>query len=110
MKKTFNFAALICFAFGSLICQVKAASTSLSIIINSPPSTNISCPLQSSYTAPLAAGATVCAISIAPTGWSGALTLSGANASAFALSGSNLVVGSTPLNAGTYSVVITANP
>ena len=88
----------------------QAATTSLSIVINSPASTSVTCPLASSYTAPLAAGSTICTISVAPAGWSGALALSGTNASSFALSGSSLVVGSTALAAGTYSVTITATP
>jgi hypothetical protein len=59
---------------------------------------------------PLAAGTVICPITIAPSGWSGALTLSGTNASSFALSGTNLVVGSTALGTGTYAVTITATP
>ena len=86
-----------------------ASSTSLSIVINSPPSTAVTCPLTS-YTAPLAAGSVVCTISVVPAGWSGALALSGTSASSFVLNGTNLVVGATPLAAGTYSVTITATP
>jgi len=87
----------------------QAASTMLSIIINSPASTSVTCTLGT-YTAPLAAGSTICPIVIAPAGWSGALALSGTNASSFSLNGSNLVVGSSALGAGTYSVTITATP
>lgn len=90
--------------------QVNAATTSLSIIINSQPSTAVSCPLQSSYTAPVAPGTIICPITVTPSGWSGALTLSGANSGSFALSGSNLVVGATALGVGTYTVTITSTP
>ncbi len=89
--------------------RADAATTTLSIIINSPTSTTVTCPM-STYTAPLAAGSVICPITVAPGGWSGALTLSGASASSFALSASNLVVGSTALQPGTYSVMITATP
>ena len=96
-------------AWLALSGAANAASLSLSIIINSPNSTTVTCPL-STYTAPVAAGALICPITIAPTGWSGALTLSGPNASSFALSGSNLNVGPAALTAGTYNVTITATP
>jgi hypothetical protein len=89
--------------------RADAATTTLSIIINSPTSTTVTCPLTT-YTAPLAAGSVICPIAVAPSGWSGALALSGTSASSFALSASNLVVGSTALQAGTYSVTISATP
>ena len=95
--------------FVPALAQAQAATTTLSIIINSPASTSITCALGS-YTAPLASGAVICPISVAPAGWSGALTLSGTNASSFALSGSNLVVGATALPVGTYSITLTATP
>ena len=88
----------------------QAATTSRSIPIKSPASTSVTCPLAASYTAPLAAGSKDCTISVAPAGWSSARALSGTHASSFALSGSNLVVGSTALAAGTYAVTITATP
>jgi len=90
--------------------RAQGATTSLSIIISSPPSTSVTCPLTPPYTAPLAAGSIICTVAIAPAGWSGALTLSGTNASSFALQGTNLVVAASPLAAGTYAVTITATP
>jgi hypothetical protein len=90
-----------------------ASTVTLSIVINSPPSTAVTCPLGT-YVAPLAAGSLICPITVAPSGWSGALALSGTNASSFAIntvSGvQQLVVGASALNAGTYSVTITATP
>jgi hypothetical protein len=107
MKRMLGLFALLSLAlFGA---RADAATTTLSIIINSPTSTTVTCPMTT-YTAPLAAGSLVCPITIAPSGWSGALSLSGANASSFALSASNLVVGSTALQSGTYSVIVTATP
>jgi hypothetical protein len=100
------FALLFVALFGT---QAEAATTTLSIIINSPTSTTVTCPMTA-YTAPLAAGSVICPITVAPSGWSGALALSGASASSFALSASNLVVGSTALQTGTYSVTLTATP
>jgi hypothetical protein len=90
-----------------------ASSLSLSIVITSPVSTSVTCPLGT-YNAPLAAGANVCTITVAPAGWSGTLALSGTNASSFAIntvSGvQSLAVGATALAAGTYAVTITATP
>jgi hypothetical protein len=91
------------------VAQAEAATTTLSIIINSPTSTTVKCPMTT-YTGPLAAGSLICPITVAPGGWSGALALTGANASSFALSASNLVVGPTALQPGTYSVTVTATP
>lgn len=93
-----------------LASAAHAARTTLSIVINGPASTVVSCPLAATYTAPLSAGSVVCAIGISPSSWSGVLALSGTSAGSFALSGQQLVVGSTALPAGSYSVTITATP
>jgi opacity protein-like surface antigen len=87
-----------------------AATATLSIIINSSPSATIACTPPPTLTAPLAVGAVVCPITITPAGWSGAIALSGTNASSFALAGSNLVVGAAALPAGAYSVTLTSTP
>jgi hypothetical protein len=107
MKRMLGLFALLSVAL--FVNRADAATTTLSIIINSPTSTTVTCPMTT-YTAPLAAGSVICPITVAPSGWSGALALSGASASSFALSGSNLVVGSAALQSGTYSVTITATP
>jgi hypothetical protein len=102
---------LVAFVFGvALATNSWSASTTLSIIINSPPSVSVSCPLASSYTAPLAAGANICTVAVSPDGWSGALSLSGTDAADFTLNGTALNVGSTALGAGSYSVTINATP
>jgi hypothetical protein len=107
MKRMSGLFALLSVAlFGA---RADAATTTLSIIINSPTSATVTCPMAT-YTAPLAAGSVICPITVAPAGWSGALSLTGANANSFALSASNLVVGSTALQSGTYSVTLTATP
>jgi hypothetical protein len=100
------FAVFFVALFGA---RADATTTTLSIIINSPTSTTVTCPMTT-YTAPLAAGSVICPITVALSGWSGALALSGANASSFALSASKLVVASAALPAGTYSITITATP
>lgn len=107
MKLRFALAAAALLAFTGL---ANAATATLSIIINGGASATIACAPSATLVAPLAVGAVVCPVTVSPANWSGALTLSGANAAAFALSGSNLVVGSAALAAGTYSVVITATP
>lgn len=100
--------------------KVSKTMTTLSLVItiNSAPSTGITftpaSPFTGSGTAfsasgPIAAGATVGSIAVAPAGWQGALSLSGANASSFTLSGLNLVAAAA-LAAGTYDVTVTATP
>jgi hypothetical protein len=97
-------------AFLAFAGSTHAATTTVSIIINSSTSTALACTPPTTLAAPLAAGTVICPLAITPTGWSGALALSGTNASSFALSGSNLIVGATALAAGSYSVTITATP
>jgi hypothetical protein len=86
-----------------------ASTTTLSIIVNGPASTAITCtPAQTTaYTAPVAAGTVMATCFVSPSGWSG--TLASSNA-AFSMSGMNLVVGSTALVAGTYNVTVTSTP
>lgn len=96
-------------ALGMAAVAVQAATTTMTIVVNSPNSTTVTC-TPGTLTAPVAAGVTICPISIAPAGWSGVLSLSGTDAARFALSGTNLVVGGTALTAGSYSVIITATP
>jgi len=87
------------------------ASVSLSVVVSptSVVSTGITCPL-STYVAPLAAGSTICTITVSPSNWSGSLALSGTDASDFAINGGKLVVGSTSLPVGTYPTTFTATP
>ena len=60
---------------------------------------------------PAAAGSVVATVAVTvPSNWSGAFSLSGPNASSFALSGNNLVVGATALTNGAYDVTIMATP
>lgn len=94
------------------------ATLSLVITINSAPSTAVTFTPASPFsgsgsalsaTGPVASGTTVGTISVAPSGWQGALSLSGAQAADFTLSGTNLVTAAA-LAAGTYDVTITATP
>lgn len=102
---------LLGLAFLSMLGAARAASDSLTITVTSAASTAVSCNgLASSLAAPVAAGAFLCSIGVAPSGWTGTLSLSGANASSFAISGSGLYVGATALGAGSYAVTITATP
>lgn len=104
-----------------------AASTSLTIIISSPNATGVSCIPQSPWTIsgttltypgaspiPVPSGSAICALVVTPTGWSGGVQLTGANASAFAIGGATpnytLTVGSAALGAGTYAVNVTMTP
>ncbi len=105
--------ALIFTAFFVLMPAAQAASAAMSVIVNSTPvvtSTSISCTPTSTFIAPLAAGAAICSANISPSNWQGVLTLTGVDASFFALSGSNLVVGPTALAARAYSITLTSTP
>lgn len=118
MRRLFCTTSVVLVALGILFgsAAADAATATLTIVINGPSSTSVTCTTASgtTFTAPLAAGSQICPITVAPSGWSGSLALSGMNASDFAISsgtsGQELVVGSTALNAGTYSVTITATP
>jgi hypothetical protein len=106
--------AALAVILGLATAPAMAANTTLSIIVNSAPSTSVTCTLTaSSFTAPVAAGTNVANCVVAPSTWSGALTLSGADASSFALvQGTGaLNVGSTALTASrSYAVTLTSTP
>ncbi len=101
---------------GMVAESASAATTKLSIVINSPASTAINCTInypsgQSSFAAPIAANSLVATCAVTPSTWSGALTLSGADAGFFALSGTNLDAGAAAITqARAYNVTITATP
>ncbi|MBV8739840.1 MAG: hypothetical protein JO007_21815 [Alphaproteobacteria bacterium] len=89
----------------------SAANTTVSIVFNSPASTGISCTAGGPFTVPVAAGTQIATCAVNPSNWSGALTLSGSQASNFALSGTNIVVGTNPITtAGTVTLTLTATP
>lgn len=103
----------------ALVVYAQAASINLSISITSPPSTSITftpaAPFSGSGTSftavgPVASGVTVGTFVVAPSGWQGALALSGTNASSFTLSGMNLVTAATLSPGTTYAVTGTATP
>jgi hypothetical protein len=114
MKKFIIVVTLCLFALAPTARAQTA--TNLSIVIQSASSAAISCPVnyptgKTSFTAPVAAGSLIATCSVTPAGWSGALTLSGADAASFALSGFNLNVGAAAItNPKTYSVTVTATP
>jgi hypothetical protein len=90
------------------------ATASLSITVVSPPSTTVTFDQTAvTVTAPVPAGYVLANITVAPTGWTGSLSLTqtGPQAGALALSGNALVVGTSPLTqAGAYSASVTATP
>lgn len=89
------------------------SSLNVAIVVTSPPSTSITfTPSAQSLVAPVPAGANLGHFAVAPQGWTGTLTPSGADAALFALDTSlNLLVGATALStARTYNVTVTANP
>jgi hypothetical protein len=98
--------------------ELSMATLSLVITITGPPATTVTLTPVAPFTgsgsaftavAPIASGAVVGAISVQPAGWQGALSLSGADAAAFAVSGSNLVT-AVAMAVRAYNVTINANP
>jgi hypothetical protein len=96
--------------------NAHAATSVFSIVVTSPPSTAVNCVVsypagQTSFVTPVAVGTLVAACTITPATWSGVLTLTGADASLFNISGSNVVVGAAALTvARTYNLTVTAAP
>lgn len=97
-----------------------AATASATITIGSPNATAVTITPIPNLVAPVANGAMVATLVVAPTAtWSGSFTLSGANASSFSVGpggvsggsgyqGSLLAAGS--LAQGNYAVTVTASP
>lgn len=109
MKYVLSAIALLAF-----VGSADAATTTITITVSGAPSTSVACGTTSTYslTAP-APGATVCPVTVQPTGWSGATAVtqtSGPTANAFNYSSGNIVVGSTTPAAGTYTLTITTTP
>ena len=90
-----------------------ASSVSVSVQVNGPPSTAITCGLGAfTFNNTVPAGTVICPITVLPAGWVGNVALGGADASFFTLSGLNLIVGSAdiPPRTAPYSVTLTATP
>lgn len=94
-----------------------AASTQITITINGPPSTAVTCGSSSAYTltATVAAGTVICKLAVTPNNWNGAWMLtqtSGPQANAFVIDASgNLDVGTAALTqTGSYALTISATP
>lgn len=104
---------LLAAAAALLPLAAHAASVNVTVSVGDPTSTAVACS-PGALTAPVAAGTTICTVSVTPSGWvapPGTLTLSGANAADFSVSGMNLVVASgVTLQAGSYAVTVTATP
>lgn len=79
-------------------------------------SSNVACPVaypsgQNSFTIPVASGTKIATCAVAPSGWTGSIALSGADAGFFTMSGNDIVVGATPITAPrTYNVTATSTP
>lgn len=90
-----------------------SASNSASFTVNSSAAVSVALnPLVnfSTLSAPVAPGTALYSILVSPTTWSGSIALSGANAASFAISNGDIVVGSSPLEGGSYAVTVTATP
>ena len=104
--------------------EAKDVQTTLTIIINSPASTSITCNPVSPWTIsgstisypstspiPVPANSAICNLTIAPSGWSGAMSLT-QTGNNFAVSGPPWVlsIGQSALGAGTYTITLSATP
>ncbi len=97
-----------------------SASATLTITVAPDVATATSFSSVAAPTGSMAAGALAANISVAPTGWTGTLALSGANASSFVIGpaviiagtqyAGQVLVGSSPLGAGAYAVTVTPSP
>ena len=88
-------------------------SATFTIIISSALSTSVTVTPVAGLTAPVAAGTVVANIAVLPAGWTGGVTLSGANASSFAIGGTSpnyTIVAAAVLAAGSYSATVTVTP
>lgn len=89
-----------------LVGSAKAASLTLPsvTVTGQTASTSITCGPYPVLTAPVAAGTLLTSCTVAPAGWTGAISISGTQFIVSSLSGNgfNVSVGSTPLAAGTY--------
>lgn len=120
MKRFLTLAAALIVLTSSAMARAQGASLNLTLVINGPPSTAITCPLLAPFippgaTIPVAAGTPVCKITVTPANWSGTLSLSGTNAGLFAIAagagGQQIVVGPAGLTtAGTLTLTVNSAP
>ncbi len=100
------------------IVGARAASTSLALNLTVPVvvSASVTCtPVQALFPVPVVAGTKMATCVVAPSGWTGSVALSGADAAPFVstLSGVNVTinVGASPITvAKTYNVTVTSTP
>ncbi len=96
------------------LAAIAATMTVPPFTVSEGPSTGITCSaISSSLVAPVAAGTVLASCTVAPSGWTGTVTVSGSTLVASSLTGNtfNLAVGATPLAAGTYSgITVTSAP
>ena len=100
-------------AFALVAHSALAASVVVSGVIQSPPSTSVTCtPVSTTLTFPVAPNAPICPIAVLPTGWSGAVTVSDTTHFTTAVIGGalNLEAGAISPPAGPFSVTVTTTP
>lgn len=86
------------------------AQQNITIIINSPPSSEVTfTPAQPSFVAPVPAGTVLGVLSVAPAAWSGALALGGPDVAKVVLNGTQIAA-AVELMAGTLSLTATSSP
>jgi hypothetical protein len=103
-------AKLLALALLLAAAPALAAETTVVITVTGASATSVTCNGTTSFTAPVAPGTTICPVVVEPAGWAGSYTLTGANATLFALAAGKLVVGGTALPAGDYTVRIIVAP
>ena len=88
------------------------ATVNLTIVINGPPSTEVSFASNAppdGWVAPVPSGTVMGTLAVSPAGWSGVLALSGPDAASFTISGLQ-VLAAAELTARSYSLTVTATP
>lgn len=110
MKRIFGLIAAFLFL---VPIAAYAASVVVNGVINSAPSTSVTCaPVSSSLNFPVPANSLVCPISVLPAGWSGAVTVSDTTHFTTGTSGGvlYLMTGATSPPVGPFSVTVTTTP
>ena len=93
-----------------------AATTTMTLIFNSPPSTSITCTNLGPFVIPVPAGTTMGTCTVAPSNWTGSLALSGPAESQFTAVPTsptvwNINVGAAPISATATDVLtVTSTP
>lgn len=87
------------------------SSTTFTIVVTSSPSTSITfTPSGAQLVAPVPQNTLVGSVVVQPSNWSGVITISGADAAFFSMSGLNVVTAQQLTEVRSYTATLTASP